>query len=917
MDKPTTRQESAQKVSNVEKKRLAIPTAAAVLLVVLLPALRSAPADANVDVVTQYRTLDCGSFPQYDCPATSNPVDIFFATDTITGQKLLYTVTQGIGGVHPDQFKFYVHDADTLANVAILGTIDPSTETPDSFLGIKRPEQMAYNPNTNQIFMTRSWADNVAVLTGVIGGVGPTFEKVIGLDCPTGYTGISSRPVYLALNPVTNRVYVPRPGNFGSFYYHDMVVIDGNTRSCIANIGLEDSATGVAVDHLTNLIYVGRPNKKDIAIIDGATNQPVGNIDVGGPMSGIALDPYTKKLYVTHSCTIATCDPAGAENPSGGDPNPVENSVSVVDVAQKKKLYSIRTGIGLDPRRVKVEPSSGRVYVANYQTSDVSIIDEKTDSVYLTVTTRRFPTAIATDPNGDRFWVTSSGFSVPFDQFASERAAINIFYDSPIPGGAPKPSHFFAEGTTRAGFQNYLTLYSPDMPQNVEITYAVGPGQGGNIVKTYGLPPRSRVTIDVNAEIGPDKDVSILAKSVEGKVFFGERVLYYNGVVIDASDGSAAPGESNFWTARSCVPSPCPGPAFRGTYPGPSTHDSYFFPEGTTRPGFKEYLTLYSPFDDQSVNITYMLGPGQGAPINKTVFLPRSVRITIDVNSQVGPGKDVSTKVVSPSGKPFFAERPMYWDSMAVGGILTSGGHNGQGMAPDAITDVVFAEGTTRAGFRTFYTLVSETDQTVRGTFMLGQGQGSAFDQDFELPANTRVTLELESIIGPEKDASVRFKSLDDEPFFAERPMYFNGVVNGASGGTVGPGQWNYGDFRVQRRTDYYFAEGTNRTIVEGFDVLGGAQAYLLMASPDITNTVHVEIDSSTGEFIQQVVEVPKGNRVTVDLNFPVGFQLGQNVDYSMRIQSKTGQPFFAERAVFFKNFVGTRGATLSAGSHN
>ncbi len=891
--------------------------AAAVVAAALFPALRPPSAEANVDVVWEYKTFDCAAFPQADCAATSNPVDIFFATDTVTGQRLLYTVTQGVGGFHADQFKFYVNDADTLANVSIMGILDPPTlETPDGFLGVKRPERMVYNPNTNQIFMTRSLADNVAVLTGVIGGNPPEFEKVIGLDCPAGYTGFSSRPVYIGLNPVTNRVYVPRPGNYGSFYYNDVAVINGNTRTCMGRIDISDSGAGVAVDHLTNKIYVGRPNRKDIVIIDGDSNTISGTIDVGGPMADIALDPYTKKLYVTHPCTLLSCEPAGSSNPQG-DPNPVENSVSVVDVAQKKKLYSIRTGIGIDPRRVHVDPKRALVFVSNYVSGEVSIIDERTDAVYLTVVPRKYPIAVAADPQSDKFWVTSSGFTIPFEQLKSERSSINIFYYTRPPGGPARPSHFFAEGTTRSGFQTYLTLYSPDVPQNVDVTYALGPGQGDNVVRSYHLPPRSRLTVDVNGEVGPDKDVSIKAVSQAGKVFFAERVMYYNGVVIGASDGSVSPGESNFWTNRSCTPAPCPGPAFRSIYPGPAAHDTYFFAEGTTRPGFRQWLTLYSPNDDQNVDVTYMFGPGQGAPITKTVFLPKGVRITIDVNAEVGPGKDVSTKVVSPSGKPFYAERPMYWDATAVGGISTSGGHNGQGIPPDAVTDVVFPEGTSRAGFRTFYTLVSETDQTVRGTFMLGPGQGSAFDQDFDLPANTRVTIELESITGPEKDAAVRFRSLSGQPFFAERPMYFDNVVNGASGGTVGTGQWNYSDFRVQRRSDYYFAEGTNRSTVEGFEVLGGAQAYLLLAGADLTNTVHVEIASSTGEFTQQVVQVPKDQRVTVDLNFPVGFQLGQNVDYSIRLQSLTGEPFFVERAVYFKNFVGTRGATLSAGSHN
>jgi DNA-binding beta-propeller fold protein YncE len=882
-------------------RRLAVSSIAAVVVAFpILQGMTGVPADAAIEPIAPPAVFLCG-LAAHECPATSNPTDIFFATDSITGQRLLYAVTYGVSGEHPSQFQFVVRDADTQATLYTTGTVDPSqADIPGAFSGNKRPERMVYNPNTNQVYITRSLTSEVAILTGMIGGQVPKFDSVV-------FLGFSAAPVHLDINVRNNRVYVLRPGNYGSFYYDDMVVIDGNKRSIVSTISLRDTEdpgpgvmpSAIAVDPFTNRIYVARGKRGDVMVFDGATESLLTTILIpgGGPISDMALDPYRKKLYIAHPCATTTCSPVGASNPNG-DPRPNENSVSVVDVASNTYLYSIRAGIGIDPRRVRVDATKSRVFVSCYASNEIVLIDGRTDAVIESVVPRKFPTGVAIDGTTGKVWALSSGFTVPFDALASQRSSINSYQVTPPPGGTVRPAHYFAEGTTRAGFTTYLTLYSPDIGQNVDVTYAVGPGQGPPVTRTYYVPGRSRVTVNVNDEIGPDKDVSILAVSRGLKNFFAERVMYFKDVVIGASDGTASSGSSNFWTGLG------------------DAHTEYFFPEGTTRPGFREWLVMVSPYSDQTVAVTYMPGAGQGSPVVKNYFLPKQTRVTISVNDEIGPGKDVSMKVVSLQSKPFFAERPMYYDASAVGGIPASGGHNASGIAPENITDVVFPEGTTRNGFRTFYTLVSDVTQTVEGTFVT-DNQGGPYIQQYVLPAKTRVTIELESVTGPEKDVSARFRSLDNLPFFAERPMYFVNVVNGASGATVGTGQWTYSDWRVQRRSDYYLAEGTNRKIIEGFSVIGGAQAYLLMSNPDATNTVTVEIDAANGKFIQQEVQVPKGRRVTVDLNFPVDFNLGPDTDYSIRVTSHIGEPVYLERAIYFNNFVGTRGATLSQGTHN
>lgn len=108
-------------------------------------------------------------------------------------------------------------------------------------------------------------------------------------------------------------------------------------------------------------------------------------------------------------------------------------------------------------------------------------------------------------------------------------------------------------------------------------------------------------------------------------------------------------------------------------------YTQWFFGEGTTRPGYRMWLTLFSPDQPNKVRISYLTGPGQPGPFFQEVELPANTRITINVNDQIGEGLDVSTRIVSVWGKPFYAERPMYFrggEATSDGGSLGAGQHN-------------------------------------------------------------------------------------------------------------------------------------------------------------------------------------------------------------------------------------------------
>jgi YVTN family beta-propeller protein len=113
---------------------------------------------------------------------------------------------------------------------------------------------------------------------------------------------VGANPVAIAVNPVTNKIYV---ANYGSSSCPGTVtVIDGETNAS-TDVSVGGCPNAVAVDPVTNQIYVagsasviGDP-AFGMVVIDGATNVIVATLrDDNGP-SDFAVDSVTNKIYVT------------------------------------------------------------------------------------------------------------------------------------------------------------------------------------------------------------------------------------------------------------------------------------------------------------------------------------------------------------------------------------------------------------------------------------------------------------------------------------------------------------------------------------------------------------------------------------------------------------------------------------------
>ena len=97
----------------------------------------------------------------------------------------------------------------------------------------------------------------LALLTSV-GLAGAASAQSITTTVVTG-----SSPVAVAINPVTNKIYVANQGSV------NVTVIDGATNST-TTVAAGSNPRAVAINPVTNKIYVANESSNDVTVIDGA-----------------------------------------------------------------------------------------------------------------------------------------------------------------------------------------------------------------------------------------------------------------------------------------------------------------------------------------------------------------------------------------------------------------------------------------------------------------------------------------------------------------------------------------------------------------------------------------------------------------------------------------------------------------------
>jgi YVTN family beta-propeller protein len=183
-------------------------------------------------------------------------------------------------------------------------------------------------------------------------------------------------PKAIAVNPVTNKIYVANSvGN-------SVTVIDGITGKT-ATVAAGLSPVAIAVNAATNKIYVANAGSNNVTVIDGATDSTA-TVEAGSAPSAIAVNPETNKIYVT--------------NLSGNTVTEIDGSTHVTATIE----------VGSNPYSIALNPVTNKAYVANSGSASITVIDEVSRSTtHLPVGTR--PTAVAVDTTTGEVYVANSG----------------------------------------------------------------------------------------------------------------------------------------------------------------------------------------------------------------------------------------------------------------------------------------------------------------------------------------------------------------------------------------------------------------------------------------------------------------------------------------------------------------------------
>ncbi|MBU1944380.1 MAG: hypothetical protein KKE36_11995 [Actinobacteria bacterium] len=309
---------------------------------------------------------------------------------------------------------------------------------------------------------------------------------------------------------------------------------------------------------------------------------------------------------------------------------------------------------------------------------------------------------------------------------------------------APSPTWYFAEGTTRSGFDTYVCVENPQAEDAGMTIYYQVEGEGHR-TRYNAVPALSRVTINVAEQIGRDKDFSMKLECDRAVV--AERPMYFCYM------GSGA--ANRYWTGGHVV--------MGITAP----RAQYYFAEGATYGNFEEWLCLQNPNEFEiTVDAIYMLDRGE--VLQRSYPVNANQRRTISVGAEVGPDRDVSVTLSSTSG--FVAERPMYFDYRGSRGYSYTGGHDVMG-ATHLTTSCYFAEGYTGPGFDQWFCILNPNDEDAEVTITYYLEGGGTVRKSHQAPARSRYTVYVNEDLGDGLSQSSLITS--SLPIVAERPMYF------------------------------------------------------------------------------------------------------------------------------------------------
>ena len=369
------------------------------------------------------------------------------------------------------------------------------------------------DPAQNRLYVLNSQANAAGTNNGL-----PASVTVVDTTTNNAVTTVpvGNFAFGIGLNPVTHVVYVG--GAAASGVAARITAITGMTPSTVDTTAFSgDPNVGFFREFVpntgTNKIYFRVTNSQNgtsAGVINGATATATplpttfGNVNiikVNSVLNRVYLGNDTGQVYVlngTDHSIVATLN-IGSPLPFNGTQGFIavdegnghvyvsdynSNSVTVVDGNTNAILATVRTGNG--PGVVAVNPSTHRVYVANYNDKSMTFIDGTAMMAVGTLSTPMTATFIAVDPVESRLYTTNGFDPQPGAMVIADNTGVGGLPTLTINGKTDG-----AKGTVAINGGQYVT-YTGTGTGTDTFTYTITDGQAtsvpATVTVTFGAP---------------------------------------------------------------------------------------------------------------------------------------------------------------------------------------------------------------------------------------------------------------------------------------------------------------------------------------------------------------------------------------------------------------------------------------------
>ena len=305
-------------------------------------------------------------------------------TGLFVAQNMMYqhTVT-----VYDDQFRLVATVSDA---------VDLSTLGYPQFPGTTRgaPVEAAFTPDKKHVYVSnysmygRGQGPEGTDTCPVQNQLTPSFVYRIDMEsfAVDQAIQVGKVPKYVAVTPDGKYLLV---SNWCSY---DMSVVDTATQQVVRTVPLQQWPRGIAVSPDSTTAYVANFGSSDVAMVDIATGDVTWIKDVGRATRHVNISPDGQFLYVTcnNSGYVAKIDLRAADGP--------------------KVVKTVSTG--QQPRSSALASDGLHLYVVNYDSDTMSVVETATMTVTQTITTGHHPIGITYDPQTADVWQANYSGSI-------------------------------------------------------------------------------------------------------------------------------------------------------------------------------------------------------------------------------------------------------------------------------------------------------------------------------------------------------------------------------------------------------------------------------------------------------------------------------------------------------------------------